>query len=107
MRTLLIGVAIAALAFTAVVIPFHRHQMANYHRARGAILSEQATHGELMCMTPLYPEPGYVAAVAEVYGPEAGRAQQQAFEHIRLARAYRRIAYCFWLPDPIEPPGLK
>ena len=101
---LMIGVAIAALALAGIAIPLHRLRMADYHRNRATFLEREATRGELMCMTPREPEGPYIAAVTELYGAEAGRMQQRAFAHRRLARAYRRLAYRPWRPVVADPP---
>ena len=101
---LMIGVAIAGLALAGIAIPLHRLRMADYHRDRATILEREATREELMCMTPKEPEGPYIEAVTEIYGAEAGRMQKRAFEHRRLARAYRRLAYRPWLPVVADPP---
>ena len=103
-RGLMIGVAIAALALAGTAIPLHRLRMADYHRGRATILEREATRGELMCMSPREPEGPYIEAITEIYGAEAGRMQKRAFEHRRLARAYRRLAYRPWLPVVADLP---
>jgi hypothetical protein len=107
LRRSMIGIAILAFVMVGGVIPLHRLGRADYHLARARALEEQATRGELMCMAPRSPESAYVQAVAELYGPEAGRAQERAFAHRRLAKAYQRPVYSPWLRDPIEPPDLN
>ena len=103
-RALMSGVAIAAPALAGIAIPLHRLGMADYHRTRATFLEREATQGELMCMTPKQPEGPYIEAVTEIYGAEAGRMQKRAFDHRRLARAYRRLAYRPWLPVVADPP---
>jgi hypothetical protein len=103
-RALMSGVAIATLVLAGIVIPLHRLRMADYHRNRATVLEREATQGELMCMTPKEPEGPYIEAVTEMYGAEAGRMQKRAFEHRRLVRAYRRLAYRPWLPVVADPP---
>jgi hypothetical protein len=103
----MLGVAVAAVALAGIVIPLHRLRMAEYHRTRAAILEDEATHDELMCMTPKSPEGPYIEAVTELYGAEAGLAQKRAFAHRRLARAYARVAHRPWLPGPTDPPDLE
>ena len=103
-QRVMIGVAILTLACAGFVTPFHRLRLANYHRAMAAILEEEATQGELMCMTPKDPEGPYIQAVTALYGAKAGLAQKQVFYHRRLARAYRWAAFRPWLPVTVVPP---
>ncbi len=103
-RDMMIGVVSVTIGVPGVVIPFHRLRRAEYHSARALILSQEATGGELMCMTPLNPEATYIEAVANAYGPEAGEKQRRAFAHRRLAGAYLQAVYRPWLPGPTEPP---
>jgi hypothetical protein len=103
-RGLISGGAIAALVLAGIVIPLHRLCVADYHRNRATFLEREATRGELMCMTPKEPEGPYIEAVTEMYGADAGRMQERAFEHRRLARAYRRLAYRPWRPVVADSP---
>ena len=103
-RGLMIGVAIVALALAGIAIPLHRLRMADYHRDRATILESEATRGELMCMTPQEPEGPYIEAGHRNLWGRGGPMQKRAFEHRRLARAYRRLAYRPWLPVVADPP---